>query len=80
VDQERARTKEGMSAPTVRWTATRATRVAVVASTGTIGNIVVDLVTLTDDRELIARLTTCYDTPPLRSSWRRVANGAADPG
>jgi hypothetical protein len=41
---------------------------------------VVDLVTLTDDRELIARLTICYDTAPLRSSWRRVANGAADPG
>ncbi|MDD7964853.1 nuclear transport factor 2 family protein [Actinomycetospora lemnae] len=37
---------------------------------------VVDLVTLTDDRERIARLTICYDTAPLRSSWQRVANGA----
>jgi steroid delta-isomerase len=34
---------------------------------------VVDLVTLTDDRELIARLTICYDTAPLRASWARVA-------
>jgi ketosteroid isomerase-like protein len=34
---------------------------------------VVDLVTLTDDRERIARLTICYDTAPLRGSWARVA-------
>ena len=36
---------------------------------------VVDLVTLTDERDLIARLTICYDTAPLRSSWQRVASG-----
>jgi hypothetical protein len=43
---------------------------------------VVDLVTLTDDRELIARLTICYDTAPLRRSWQRVAaagGGGGDP-
>ena len=36
---------------------------------------VVDLVTLTDDHERIVRLTICYDTAPLRASWRRVATG-----
>jgi hypothetical protein len=41
---------------------------------------VVDLVTLTDDRDRIARLTICYDTAPLRSSWQRVASDDAEPG
>jgi SnoaL-like domain len=41
---------------------------------------VVDLVTLTDDRDRIARLTICYDTAPLRTSWQRVASGGAGPG
>ncbi|WP_243742000.1 hypothetical protein [Actinomycetospora succinea] len=40
---------------------------------------VVDLVTLTDDRDRIARLTICYDTAPLRASWERVAAGGTDP-
>ncbi|MDD7937255.1 nuclear transport factor 2 family protein [Actinomycetospora lutea] len=39
---------------------------------------VVDLVTLTDDRDRIARLVICYDTAPLRSSWQRVAAGGTD--
>ena len=38
---------------------------------------VVDLVTLTDDRERIARLIICYDTAPLRSSWERAASDRA---
>ncbi|MDL5158397.1 nuclear transport factor 2 family protein [Actinomycetospora termitidis] len=35
---------------------------------------VVDLVTLTDDRQRIVRLRICYDTAPLRSSWQRVSS------
>lgn len=35
---------------------------------------VVDLVTLTPDRERISRLRICYDTAPLRESWRRVSS------
>lgn len=33
---------------------------------------VVDLLTLADDREHIATLTICYDTAPLRESWRHA--------
>lgn len=32
---------------------------------------VVDLVTLTEDHDRIKRLTICYDSAPLRESWRR---------
>jgi ketosteroid isomerase-like protein len=35
---------------------------------------VVDLVTLTDDHERIARLTICYDTAPLRASWEQATS------
>jgi ketosteroid isomerase-like protein len=35
---------------------------------------VVDLVTLTDDQQRIARLTICYDTAPLRSSWEQATS------
>jgi hypothetical protein len=37
---------------------------------------VVDLVTLTADHGLIERLTICYDTAPLRESWRRTTTSS----